>query len=173
MIFSNLKESSIRKKFDKNIKQLPEGRTVLQNEIKSVAILTTESISSKIALQAIIETDFKVKNVKIYSLKKLDKLEADSFKYFSTKDINWKGIYTEPSFKSFLNEPFNLLIGYFDETNLYLENAVLQSKATFKAGFSGVNSKLYELEISEKTNNVETFSSELKKYLQILKKLKN
>ena len=66
-----------------------------------------------------------------------------------------------------------MLIGYFDHQHLYLEKAVLESKATFKVGFSKVNSKLYELEISTELENIEQFSTELKKYLQILKKLKN
>ena len=79
----------------------------------------------------------------------------------------------QPNFQSFLEQPFDLLIGFFNVNNLYLEKAILQSKATFKAGFSGVNSKLYELEISSQLENVQQFSSELKKYLLILKKLKN
>ncbi|OAD44696.1 DUF6913 domain-containing protein [Polaribacter atrinae] len=173
MNFLKLKEARIKKKFDKNIKQVSEHRIVYQKEIKSVGILTTEIISSKIDLQAKIETVLGVRNVKIYSFKKKDKIKDTSFKYFTQKDINWSGVYIEPSFKSFLDEPFDLLIGYFKEANLYLENAVLQSNATFKAGFSEVNSKLYELEISENTEQVEAFLLELKKYLQILKKLKN
>ena len=54
-----------------------------------------------------------------------------------------------------------------------METAILQSNATFKAGFSGVNSDLYELEISGNNEDINQFISELKKYLQILKKLKN
>jgi len=173
MSFLKLKEARIKKKFDKDIKRLSESRTVLQNEIKSVAILTTEAISSQLDLQAKIEADFGVRNVKIYSFKRYSKLDDPSFNYFSEKDINWKGIYIEPSFNNFLETPFDLLIGYFTESNLYLKNAVLHSNATFKVGFSEVNSKLYALEIKEDTANLEVFLSELKKYLQILKKLKN
>ncbi|MCL7763122.1 hypothetical protein MPF19_06800 [Polaribacter sp. Z014] len=173
MNFSKLKEARLRKKFDKNIKQVSESRTVSQKEIQSVGILTTESVASKIDVQAKIESILGVRNTKIYSFKKYSKLDEGSFKYFSEKDINWKGDYTQPSFNSFLEEPFDLLIGYFNETNLYLENAVLTSNATFKAGFSGVNSKLYELEILGETEHLEAFLLELKKYLQILKKLKN
>ena len=173
MNFLKLKEARIKKKFDKNLKQISEHRIVSQKEIKSVGVLTTASISLSVDLQAKIEATLGVKNVKIYSFKKYSKLDDVSFKYFSEKDINWKGVYVQPSFKGFLEEPFDLLIGYFNEANLYLETAILQSNATFKAGFSGVNPKLYELDISEKTTHVDAFLSELKKYLQILKKLKN
>jgi hypothetical protein len=173
MSFLKLKETSIKKKFDKNIKQVSESRIVSQEEIKSVGILTTTNISLNIDLQAKIEATLGVKNVKIYILKKSDNIKDTSFKYFTKKDINWNGEYIQPNFKSFLEEPFDLLIGYFSDANLYLEAAILQSNASFKAGFSGVNSKLYELEISENAAHVEAFLSELKKYLQILKKLKN
>lgn len=173
MNLSKLKESRLRKKFDKSLSRLPENRTVSQKEIISVGILTTEAISNKIDLQKEIETILGVRNSKLYSFKNFNKLDEPSFKHFSEKDINWSGNFIQPEFQSFLQQPFHLLIGYFNENHLYLEKAVFESKASFKAGFSNVNSKLYELEISTKLENVQQFSSELKKYLQILQKLKN
>lgn len=173
MSLSKIKETRLRKKFDKNLLGLIENRAVSEKEIRTVGILTTESISSKIDLQLHIEKELGVKNSKKYSFKKFDKVDFDSSCFFSEKDINWKGQFIETSFQSFLEQPFDLLIGYFDEKHLYAEMAVFQSKASFKAGFSGVNSNLYELEILEKTDNITAFSSELKRYLKILKKLKN
>ena len=173
MSLSSLKESFLRKKFDKTLSNLKDNRTVSQKEILTVGILTTESISSKIDLQSEVEAILGVKNSKIYSFKKFNKSDEVSFKHFSEKDINWKGEFKEPNFQSFLEHPFDLLIGYFNHNHLYLEKAVLESNASFKAGFSEVNSKLYELEISTDIENIQQFSSELKKYLQILKKLKN
>lgn len=173
MNLSKLKENRLRRKFDKSISKLSENRTVSQKEIKSVGILTTEELSSKIDLQSEIEAILGVRNSKIFSFKKFDKFDDVSFKHFTEKDINWSGDFVQPNFQSFLEQPFDLLIGYFNTNNLYLEKAILQSKATFNVGFSGVNQKLYELEISEQIANVQQFSSELKKYLVILKKLKN
>ena len=173
MNLSNLKESRLRKKFDKMLLRLQENRIVSQKEILTVGILTTESVSSKIDVQSEIEAILGLKNSKIYSFKKFNKSDEVSFKHFSEKDINWKGEFIEPNFQSFLEQPFDLLIGYFNHNHLYLEKAVLESNASFKAGFSEVNSKLYELEISTDIEDIQQFSSELKKYLQILKKLKN
>jgi hypothetical protein len=173
MNLSILKESRLRKKFDKIVSNLQGNRNVSKKEILTVGILTTELISSTIDLQSEIEGVLGLKNSKIYSFKKFHKSDEVSFKHFSEKDINWRGNFIEPTFQSFLEQPFDLLIGYFNKHHLYLEKAVLESKASFKAGFSDVNSKLYELEISTELENVQQFSSELKKYLQILKKLKN
>lgn len=173
MNLSKLKEYRIKKQFDKTLSELSENRIVSQKEIKTVGILTTEVISSTIDIKSEIETIVGLRNCKLYSFKKFDKLDEVSYKHFSEKDINWKGDFVQPNFQSFLDQPFDLLIGYFNTNHLYLEKAVLQSKATFNVGFSGVNSKLYELEISTDLKNVKQFCLELKKYLQILKKLKN
>tara|TARA_B110001454_G_scaffold202723_1_gene210043 strand:+ start:2412 stop:2933 length:522 start_codon:yes stop_codon:yes gene_type:complete len=173
MNLSKLKESRLRKKFNDIVLKLQDNRAVPQKEILTVGILTTESISSTIDVQSEIETILGLKNSKLYSFKKFNKSDEVCDKHFSEKDVNWRGNFTEPTFKNFLEQPFDLLIGYFNNHHLYLEKAVLESKATFKVGFSDVNSKLYELEISTELENIQQFSSELKKYLQILKKLKN
>lgn len=173
MNFSNIKENRIRKKFEKSLSKQSNNRIVSQKEIISVGILTLDNTSSKINLQSEIESTLELKNAKIYSFKKFNKNDEVSFKHFSEKNLSWSGEFNEPTFQSFLEQPFDLLIGYFNEKHLFLEKAVFASKATFKAGFSDVNSKLYELEISTDLENVNQFSSELKKYLKILKKLKN
>ncbi|WP_299063121.1 hypothetical protein [uncultured Polaribacter sp.] len=173
MNLSKLKEKRLRKKFDKNVSKLIENRTVSQKEIVTVGILTEESIATELDIKSIIETTLGIRNSKMYSFKHFNKLDEVSYKDFTEKDINWKGDFIEPTFQSFLDQPFDLLIGYFNKNNIYLEIAVNQSKATFKAGFTGVNDQLYELEILEKISNTKQFTAELKKYLQILKKLKN
>jgi len=175
MNFSKLKEFRINKSFHKRLLNVSKVND-LSKEIKTVGVLSLASISDSLKLESLeseIATILGVKNVKIYSFKTYDKSDKDSFKYFTQKDINWQGNFVEPSFQKFLDQPFDLLIGYFDASNLYLEMAVLQSKASFKVGFSNVNKDLYKLEISEKAKNLNTFLSELKKYLKILKKLKN
>ena len=173
MNLSKLKESRLRRKFNKILLKLQDNRVVPQKEILTVGILTSESIISEIGVQSEIETTLALNNSKLYSFKKFNKLDEVSLTCFSEKDVNWRGNFTEPNFKKFLEQPFDLLVGYFNHQHLYLEKAVLESNATFKVGFSNVNSKLYELEISTELENIQQFSSELKKYLQILKKLKN
>lgn len=102
-----------------------------------------------------------------------DKNKLNDPNHFSEKDFNWLGNIEQKSLKKFIDEPFDLLIGYFHKNNIYLETTVLQSNATFKVGFSNVNQKLYDIEISEIPSNINSFLSELKKYLILLKKIKN
>ena len=173
MNFSKLKESTLRKKTNKLTLRLDESRMISQKEIQSVGIVTLDQISSKIDIQSQVESVLGLRNTKMYSFKKFNKLDQASYKHFTEKDVNWKGHFTQQNFVSFLEQPFDLLIGYFNEKNLYLELAVLHSKATFKVGFSNVNSNLYDIEFVEQIEHIEAYILELKKYLQILKKLKN
>lgn len=170
-MFQGFKEAVLKKKLNQLLSQADNSRTPSSEKIKSIAIISTEDISYEIDLKKEIEIILEARNIKIYSFRKFNKSDEFSYKHFTKKNVNWKGHFTEDSFKCFLEEPFDLLIGYFNEKNLYLERAVLESRAQFKVGFAGVNSKLYEIEISEKTQNITGFTSELKRYLQILKKL--
>ncbi|MCG1036374.1 DUF6913 domain-containing protein [Polaribacter sargassicola] len=171
MSLFNIKELRLRKKFDKILSDKKEIFT--DKEIKSIGIISLSTISESLKLEEEIASILGVKNIKIYSFCKDSKLKEDSFQYFSKKDINSKGNFINPNLQSFLEEPFDLLIGYFKEDNLYLKMAILQSRASFKVGFTGVDENLYRIEISEKTENLKSFSLELKKYLQLFKKLKN
>lgn len=171
MIFKGLKERVLKKKLDKLVSLKEETSTSTLKKIQSVGIITSEEISAETDLQKVFENTLGVKNVKIYSKRDFNKNDEISYKHFTEKDINWSGNYFQTNFKSFLDEPLDLLVGYFNENNMYLEIAVLQSKADFKVGFSNVNSKLYHLEITSEIINYKTFTEEVKKYLQILKKL--
>ena len=170
-MLQGFKETVFKNKLNRLLAQRDKSRTPPLTKVKTIAIITSEDISSKIDFQKEIEKMLGARNVKIYSLRKFNKKDAFSYKHFTKKEINWSGQFTEPSFQGFLKTPFDLLIGYFNTNNLYLERAVLASKAAFKVGFAGVNSNLYEIEISEKIENMTTFTSELKRYLQIIKKL--
>ena len=173
MNFSKLKESILRKKFQKTLINLPEVSPVSMSVIKTVGILTTDEISSNIDFKKEIELVFGLRHSKIYSFRKFDKNDLISYKHFSEKDLNWQGDFVQPNIKVFLDEPFDLLIGFFESNHLYLEKAVMFSAASFKVGISGVNPKLYSLEILETTYQIQSFLRELKRYLEILKKVKN
>jgi hypothetical protein len=171
--FKGLKKSFIKKHFKKLLLKKEESRVVSQKTIKTVGIICSDEISKWISVKDEVEKLLGVRNTKIYSFKEFNKNDVVSYKHFSEKDFTWKGNISQPNFKSFTDEPFDLLIGYFNKNNLYLENAVLHSNAKFKVGIAKVNQKLYDIEIAEVPKNIDKFLLELKKYLKILKKLEN
>lgn len=164
------KKYFLRRQFQKRLIENEVHRIVSQKEIKTVGIITTEEISQWINVKGEVEKILNLKDVKMYSFRPQNK---NSNKYFSEKDFNWQGNIYKPDFKSFIDEPFDLLIGYFNKNNLFLESSVLQSNALFKVGISGVNQELYDIEIAETPIETERFFLELKKYLIIIRKLKN
>lgn len=170
-MFQGFKENILKKKLEKLVALNQQSDSSSTKKIQSVGIITTDELASKINIVAETERILEVRNVKIYSLRKFIKTDEVSFKHFTAKDINFNGQFTQTNFKSFLDQPFDLLIGYFNTNNVFLESAIAQSKAMFKVGFSNVNEGLYVIEVSENIENIVAFSLELKKYLQILKKL--
>lgn len=136
-------------------------------------MIVSQKISNWLQLEEEIKKTFGLENVKILTFLDYDKKNHTINSYFTEKDIDWNGAIQKADFRDFLNEPFDLLIGYFDTKNIFLELAVLKSKATFKVGFSDVNQRLYDMEIAEIPSKIDNFLIELKKYLVILKKMKN
>jgi hypothetical protein len=170
-MFQRFKETVLKRQLEELLPQREFSVNSPSKKISSIGIITSEKITTEVDLQIEIETLLKCRNSKMYSFRKFDKTADVSCKYFTEKDINWKGQFTQDNMQVFIEQPFDLLIGYFDTNNIFLETAVLQSKAEFKVGFAGVNSRLYKIEISEKTANLNAFTLELKKYLRIIKKL--
>ncbi len=170
-LIAKIKSTVLKRKFDKKMSNFLTNRNVSEKVIQSVAILTTDEISSKIDLKELVENTLQVRNCKTYSFRKFDKNNEASYHHFSEKDIDWKGNFIDTSFLNFIDEPFDLLLNLDDTKNKYLEYATLCSKATFKIGFKDVNTDLFDIEILGNTTNVKEFVLEVKKYLQILKKL--
>jgi len=167
-----LKKSFIKKRFKKLLKE-EEYRVASNEEVYTVGIIASGEISKWLKIEDEVEKILDLGNIRIYSYRPFSKSDVPSYKYFSEKDFNWKGEPKKPTFKDFIDEPHDLLIGYFNKKNLYLENAVLHSKAKFKVGFAKVNQELYDIEIAEFPTKIESFLLELKKYLIVLGKLKN
>lgn len=168
-----MKKKFIKRNFQKLLLEKEQNRVVSTDIIKTVGIISTDEISNWIDVKTAVEDHFKVHNTKIYSFRPYSRKEEVSFKHFSEKDFNWKGQVSQPNFKVFIEQPFDLLIGFFNNRNLYIENAVLRSNAKFKVGISNVNQDLYDMEIAVLPKNTNQFLEELKKYLLILKKVEN
>ena len=171
--FTRYKRFFLKKQFRKILLEKENNRVVSQKEIKTVGILTTDEISNWVDIKEEVEKLLNLRNAKIYSFRPHKKNREVSYKHFSEIDFSWNGNISQSNFKNFIDEPFDLLIGYFSKKNWYLENAVLRSNATFKVGISKVNQQLYDIEIAEVPIKTDKFLLELKKYLKILKKLKN
>lgn len=91
--------------------------------------------------------------------------------YFSKKDIGWRGKIKHPELQSFVDTPFDALLGFYQKDLRELKLITASSKAEFKIGLAGVDNRLYDLIFDLAIQDVDLFKSELKKYLTILKKI--
>lgn len=167
----NLKKTFIQKRFKKLLKEKEESRVVCHEEVYSIGIIASGEITKWMKIQDDVERILGLGNIRVYNYRPYSQMDVPSYKYFTEKDFNWRGEPKRPAFKSFIEEPYDLLIGFFNKNNLYLENAVLRSNSKFKVGFANVNQELYDMEISEYPTKIDSFLSELKKYLIVLNKL--
>jgi hypothetical protein len=168
MVFSKIKKYFLQKKIQQSFKT--SKRVFANNKIKNIGILTTMALNDVYGFEDKVKKLFpKHRSVNWYCFREFHKRDEKSFHHFSNTDFNWKGKINDVSLQIFVDTPFDVLICYFDTNHVYLESFVKQSLASFKIGFSNVNQSLFDLEISERIDNVDVFNAELKKYLQILR----
>lgn len=89
--------------------------------------------------------------------------------YFIPKNIGWNGKIESVDLETFINANFDVLISYYNQSQVELNLITLLSKAKFKIGLTNVDDRLYDLIINVNTSQFNIFKTELKKYLKILK----
>ncbi len=172
MLLEKFKKRILSKDFQKKLRELPHTRVASSNKIQTIGILTTDTLSSELSIEAAIKHHFNtVTEIQMYSFKKSTKKVSTDDSCFTEQDFNWRGGINDARFERFLETPFDLLIGYFDEQHLFLELALFTSSATFKIGFSQSNDLLYDMIVHERINNISGVTTLIDRYLKILKKL--
>ena len=171
MIHSKLKRRFIEKKIAKLSTDFTGNKELKEGSFSTVGIITTEDVFQKYDLQEWVSERLNLRNPKIYSYRKYRKEDEQSYKHFTEKDFNWKGEITDSSLKSFLDQPFDLLLCLFDKRHPLLKYCVVRSKSTFRIGLKGVYSEFYDIEIAIQAHQIDVFFEEAKRYLTILEKL--
>ncbi|WP_405570779.1 DUF6913 domain-containing protein [Winogradskyella sp. Asnod2-B02-A] len=172
MILKAFKEKSNRKYVNKLLAE--RKSTVNNNKIKTVAVLLNASEFHEFE---VFRVYFKTLGLispkhKIVAFTMDDKLEYNQWNaHFSPKDFGWKGKMKNPDLEAFVAEPFDMLICFYKNTVLQLDQITAASHANFKVGISTNDERLYDLIIDVDLKDINIFKQELKKYLNILKKL--
>lgn len=90
---------------------------------------------------------------------------------FSDKDLGWNGDIENSYALEFLNGEYDVLVNYYNESNLLLNIMSLKTVARLKVGFKEVGPEFNDLMLETKLSDFRTFKTELKKYLGVLKEL--
>ena len=171
-MFESLKKKALQKHTEKRLKE--RDTSGLNSKMKTLAFLVDEMIFQD--FEKLYDTykmfNLQPKNVKVFSFlevkKKLPTLRQNQI---NNKDFNWKGEINNQNATEFLNQDFDVLVGYYQGKHPFLDLMVSQSKAKFKVGFTHTDDRLFDLIISTSVADLPIFTSELKKYLTLLNKL--
>lgn len=172
MFIKYLKNLSLKKIVKDKISNVKSSKLAIP--IKSVGLLVDLTYFSDIdgLIAELVDNGISKENIKILAYKsKIKKNEVFNVPIFADKNIDWKGNFSESFIQDFINESFDLFIGYFDIENSPLMVCTHQSKANFKVGFSSIDRRLFHLLISTNVENYKVFVHELFRYLKILNKI--
>lgn len=174
-MLSKLKRKSILKYFSKESKKASsEPRILNTKRIRRIGVLMEDAqlLTSNSTLNSLQQNfEIPMENIQLLVFKKFDKKEVYTDFEFSEKDFGWYGSLKLNKLQEFVKNDYDLLINYGFEENLYWNVITLQSQSSFKVGFASKKNGLYDLSISDKERDLDVLTSEMVKYLKILKKL--
>jgi len=173
MIFTGFKRKSNQIFFNKNLPELlKKSEAISSKEIKIILVFLDE-VSKKDQIQKGLMALFNIAEsaMKFVVFQQKVAKEQISEDIITPKDFGWYGKMNSEKLKTILTKKYDLLINYSKVDNLYMNLLLLQCKVGFKAGFTHLDNRFYDLVINCETDDLELFNTELKKYLTILNKI--
>ncbi len=89
----------------------------------------------------------------------------------SNKEFTWRGEIRNANAMEFLNNPFDVLIGFYQGPNEFMDAMIARSKAKFKIGFNDADKRLFDLILTVDLKHPELVKTEVEKYLRVLNKI--
>lgn len=172
MFIKYIKEISLKKILKSNLQNVKPSS--LLTPIKTVGLLIDESYfeDKEQLISELVRLGIEENNIKTIVYKdKIKKSETFSNPTFCNKDMSWKGNFEPVFVNEFMNNPFDMLISYYDIEKAPLLLMTNHSKALFKVGLSTVDKRLNHLMINTNAENHKVFVHELFRYLKILNKI--
>jgi hypothetical protein len=173
MIFTGFKRNSNQLFFKRRFPELLKNATKFSSQKVTRILVFLDDFSNK---KAINENLYKLLNMPAGTIEilvfhtKIDE-NGDVQDKISSADFGWYGKIKSEKLKNILTKKYDLLINYSKVDNIYINLLILQCKAAFRVGFSHLDNRFYDLIINCESSNFILFNEEMKKYLQILKKI--
>jgi hypothetical protein len=172
MFLNYFKDFSTKKIVKNSLSNVKHFAT--EKSIKKVGIIFDESYFQEREgmVESLIQNGIAESDIKVLVFKdKIKKNEIFDYPIFTQNDLSWRGTIDKKNVKDFVNEPFDLLINYYDTEKVALILVSHLSKASFKVGFASIDKRLNHFMIDTNAENYKVFMNELFKYLKILNKL--
>lgn len=171
-MLKRVKHNSLKKHTEKNLSE----RDISQRNtpLKYLGFLVDEAFSDDFEMLYDFgkELGLQRKDIKLFTFietrRKIPSLRQNQI---TNKEFTWRGEIHNQNALEFLEFPFDVLIGFYKNQHEFLSAMVAESKAKFKIGFSGADERLFDLLLGVDLQNPNAFKKEVKKYLQIFKKI--
>ncbi|MEM1137126.1 MAG: hypothetical protein AAGI07_14910 [Bacteroidota bacterium] len=148
--------------------------TVNTNKVKTIAILLNkeEFDDAEAFTDYFKELELTSPKSTVIYFSELEK-EADTQwqNFFTKKDFGWSGKIMNQTLMQFINEPFDVLVGYYNKNVLEMNQITAMSKANLKVGVHSHDERLFDIILNLSVIRFDVFKKEFKKYLNILNKL--
>lgn len=100
-----------------------------------------------------------------------DKNGMFSIPFVTTRQLGWNGSIENGDFSEFVGRDYDVLINYYTDDKLMLKLMSAKVNARIRVGLQEADNEFNDLIFDCQLNDFKTFSSELKKYLKILKEV--
>ncbi|WP_338730874.1 DUF6913 domain-containing protein [Mangrovimonas cancribranchiae] len=172
MILKGFKEKSIKKQLNlilkspnTSFKETPiENMGIIFNADETIDFEGLKSLSNVIGVKP-----NKLKVIAFTPQKKDMTYSWDTC--FNPKDFSWNGKVINSELQTFIDTDFDILISFYKQDILELRYITAASKAKFKVGVYLQDERLNDLIIKTNLNQLESFKTELYKYLKVLNKI--
>ncbi len=173
MNFSGLKKKTTFQYYEKQLKKIKRTDKNIPQKISTVGILADSRLfgSYDISRNLSQKLNMPHKNFEIIIFENLkDDFVTQHYNTFNEKDFGMYGKIKAANVRDFIDSPYDLLINFNNENNIFMNVVALRSKAKFKVGFAFDElSELYDFMVNIEGNKIDIFNDELSRYLQILK----
>ncbi len=160
----------------KNITKILKSRTknFHDGKVNSIGVIFDyDSYHDYIFFQDLMTDIGVMKNkTKFIAMIDLEKDRPNSWDaFFSLKNFDWLGRPKSVEIDEFVNQPFDVLISYYNSNKLELNLVTALSKSNFKIGLTDDDARLNDLVIHIDPLKTDIFKTEIIKYLTHLNRL--
>lgn len=171
-MFKKLQHKNFEKRIERALKK--RDRSGLNNAVKTIGIVYDGDDIHEIHYfnKLISLLNISEENISYLGFVTNDKKNASLPKHICTKkDFTWFGEIKSAEIKQFTNKKLDVIVGYYNKSDNYLDIIVAQSAARFKIGLANADERLFDLIVSVDPKESVKCNAEIVKYLRILGKL--
>ncbi len=171
-MLKKIKQHSLRKSTERNL----QNRDVSQRNspLTYLGFLVDETVLDDVEkiYGLAKEIGLLPKNIKVFTfLETKHRIPSLIQNQINNSEFSWKGEITNQNAREFLDFPFDVLVGFYNKNNPFLNRMISASNAKFTVGFKGVDERLFDLILNVPPQDFPAFQKELTKYLNVLKKI--